>query len=827
MNDALLEIVLERIEEIPLPGEAADLLLAALDSDHALAVQLDAAAEQRYVPPQVVGNVPEPVGAYLQSLTVSGFRGIGSAATLDVHPGPGLTLVVGRNGSGKSSFAEALEVLLTGTLMRWSAPNTPVVFKEGWQNKHAASSPDIRADFLIEGKGRATIARTWQAGGDIANSGAWLQVAGKKRESIDGLGWGNDLRTYRPFLSHAELEAFFGRPSELHDLLASVLGLDELTAAAARLNTARKHRDDALNDVKQRLEPLKERLGAIDDERARACLAALEGKAWDLEAVKSMAARGTPPDGGEFAPLRQLAQLSAPTDDEVSMAATAARAAADGLDAVAGTSAGQARSLARLLEAALQHRATHGDGDCPVCGRQGALTAQWEDATREHLSRLQDEARTADEAVKTARTAADQALALMRQPPLVLTESAEDVVPGVDLTPARDAWRAWAIPPGSAGANLTSPAALRALADHLETSAIELSDAVTHLSTTASAELARRDDQWLPLAREVASWCSEAEQALKASQPVKSLRAARTWLNNATADLRNIRLAPLADQARQTWLKLRQESNIDLGSFRLSGTVTRRALELDVTIDGTPGTALGTMSQGEVNALALSIFLPRATMNTSPFRFLVIDDPVQAMDPAKVDGLAQVLHQVADARQVIVFTHDNRLASAVRDLSIPATILEVTRRPQSVVEIRPCLEPVQQALKDACDLNSDSQVPEGVARRVVPGLCRTAVEAAFIQAFWRRELGTGQTRTAIEAKLATSQRSLTRIAALGMFGDSGEGGRVLPALDRWGKIYANTYRALNKGAHESHAGDLRDLVSDSRSLVQKIEEKLQ
>ena len=31
-------------------------------------------------------------------------------------------------------------------------------------------------------------------------------------------------------------------------------------------------------------------------------------------------------------------------------------------------------------------------------------------------------------------------------------------------------------------------------------------------------------------------------------------------------------------------------------------------------------------------------------------------------------------------RQVIVFTHDNRLAAAMRDLNIPATILEVTRR---------------------------------------------------------------------------------------------------------------------------------------------------
>jgi hypothetical protein len=136
---------------------------------------------------------------------------------------------------------------------------------------------------------------------------------------------------------------------------------------------------------------------------------------------------------------------------------------------------------------------------------------------------------------------------------------------------------------------------------------------------------------------------------------------------------------------------------VDLGSIRLAGSSTSRHVELDVSVDGAAGPALGVMSQGEVNALALSVFLPRARLPASPFRFLVIDDPVQAMDPAKVDGLARVLEKAAAGRQVIVFTHDNRLAQAVRQLRLAATILEVTRRPGSAVEVRPSLGPVQQA----------------------------------------------------------------------------------------------------------------------------------
>ena len=113
-------------------------------------------------------------------------------------------------------------------------------------------------------------------------------------------------------------------------------------------------------------------------------------------------------------------------------------------------------------------------------------------------------------------------------------------------------------------------------------------------------------------------------------------------------------------------------------------------MTLDVTVDGIPGAALGVMSQGELHSLALSLFLPRATLSESPFRFVVIDDPVQSMDPARVDGLARALEETARTRQVIVFTHDERLPEAVRRLAIKSTILSMTRRPKSVVEVRTC-----------------------------------------------------------------------------------------------------------------------------------------
>jgi energy-coupling factor transporter ATP-binding protein EcfA2 len=840
MDDALLEIVLERLGGDPLPVEAEALLLAAFEGDQALATQLNAPPARRRARQATDVPAKDPVGAYLRSLTVKGFRGIGPAATLEVSPGPGLTLVVGRNGSGKSSFAEALEVLLTGTLMRW-APPAPAVVKGGWRCKHASGDTEISAEFLIEGSGRTTVARTWASGADLTSSTEWLQRAGDKRAPVTALGWDADLREYRPFLSHSELEAFFGKPSDLHDLLASVLGLEDLVSADKHLNAARKAREDALTDIKKGLGPLRGRLQLLaeQDERARTGLAALSGSTpakWDTAAAKAVATGGPPAGDGDLTTLRHLAQLSLPPQAEVDAVVADVNDAATGLRDLAGTRAAQARDLAGILDAALGHHQAHGDGDCPVCGNPGALTAQWRSAAQQHRDQLRGQAATADKAFVAARAAVNRAFRLLQPAPTVLGASA-DTVSTLDTGVARTAWRDWIAPVAGPGYVMpdslaaadapTMLATLNALAQHLKAGFPALSRAVTALAGAAAEELTHRDGQWSPAAAEVAAWCNDAELAMAASQPVPSLKLARRWIADATDELRDQRLAPLADQSRAIWAELRQESNVSLGAFRLSGTNTTRRLDLDVSIDGEPGAALGTMSQGEINALALSVFLPRATMQESPFNFLVIDDPVQAMDPAKVDGLAKVLAKVAANRQVIVFTHDNRLTAAIKDLSLPATILEVTRQPRSDVTVRKCLDASKQALDDAGAVNADQKVPEAVAARVIPTLCRSAVESAFAEAYWRQQLRAGRTRTEIEDSLAGKNLRLVRIAALALLGDANEGHRITDEIGRrWGRHFGDTMRTLNQGSHQGYQGNLDFLISDGRKLVAAIETRL-
>jgi hypothetical protein len=227
------------------------------------------------------------------------------------------------------------------------------------------------------------------------------------------------------------------------------------------------------------------------------------------------------------------------------------------------------------------------------------------------------------------------------------------------------------------------------------------------------------------------------------------------------------------------------------------------------------------MSQGELQALGLAVFLPNACADASPFKFLILDDPVHSMDPAKVDGLAQVLDRLARTRQVIVFTHDNRLRDAIRRLQIDATVWEVQRREGSLVEIRKNLDPVARYLDDATALAKTDELPDEIRRPVVAGFCRSAIEAACHERTRRERIGRGERHIAVE-ELIDGAQTLTQTVALALFGDHHAGGRVLPALNGIGGWAANVFKACQDNVHGADSGSLPSMVQDTSRLVEEI-----
>jgi len=362
-----------------------------------------------------------------------------------------------------------------------------------------------------------------------------------------------------------------------------------------------------------------------------------------------------------------------------------------------------------------------------------------------------------------------------------------------------------------------SIADLEDLAEHVRSASGPLRDAVLHLREAARAELGRRDDAWRPVADDVWSWLAGAREAVRRAVDLERLKPAEAWLKKAAAGIRDDRFGPIAEKAAGIWERLRQQSHVELGRIQLTGDGTRRRVVLDVTVDGVAGAALGVMSQGELHSLALSLFVPRATLPESPFRFIVIDDPVQSMDPARVDGLARVLESASKDRQVVVFTHDDRLPEAVRRIDIAAEILEVTRREGSVVELRRSLDPVGRYLEDALAVAGTAGLPSAAATlassaaHVVPGLCRLALEAACMEVVRRRRLGRGEAHAEVERALSEAGQ-ITRLAALALYDDVERGGEVLARLERdAGAPLAEAFRRCADDA-EIPPADAVDLV---------------
>ncbi|MEU8001141.1 AAA family ATPase [Catellatospora sp. NPDC049111] len=812
-DESLQQLVLDKLAADGPGPDVTRLIIGAYAGDDQLTAAM--AGAEADLPMPAGTRAPRPSSLYLESVTVAGFRGVGPSASVRLQPHAGLTLIVGRNGSGKSSFAEAAELALTGDSARWAERNS--VFRDGWRNLHHADPCSIEVTVRADGVTTPIrITRTWQPEHtDPGQAVTRISAHGNTYPDIEKLGWTQPMQTYRPFLTAGDLGRLMtATPSGLFDALAPILGIDPITDADQRIMRARRDLNARVTAVKTAREDLLRRLADVSDERARAACAILAARRPDLAALDTLLADADDRAADPAADAcRHMTTVLLPEPQSAIGVAAELAAAADLVSALQAERGKTSDRLATLLDLAIVHHDTHGDGPCPVCGA-GSLDADWHAQAASALARMRTDAeqtRQADRRLDQARNEARSLLGSGRH-----LAAADDMLAdtlGEHLSRLRNALAQWSAIPADA-----TP---QQLATHISTAYPGLYDAMTATRDAAAEWLRQRHDAWRAHAAALQDWLGKA-RGTSADEPLLAqLKAAREWLRDAAEQLRTARLAPFASQSQQIWDRLRQESNVELSGMRLDGTTTRRRVAFPVTVDGTATSAMAVMSQGELQALGLAVFLPRACAQDSPFKFLIIDDPVHSMDPSKVDGLAQVLDELARDRQVIVFTHDNRLPEAVRRLQIDATIWEVQRREGSVIELRKNLDPVRRYLDDANALAKTNELVDDVRRPVVAGFCRSAIEAASHERIRRHRIHRGERHAQIEELIDRAQ-TLTQTVALAMFDDQQRGRDVLPALNRIGPWAADAFKACQENVHGAQHGTLETLVQHTTRLVKEL-----
>ncbi|NES28158.1 AAA family ATPase [Micromonospora terminaliae] len=808
-TEPLVELIFDRLAADRVPDDTAEVVLAALSGEADLAAAL--AGAPTALEPQRTATDELRERIWLSSVTVAGFRGVGPERTLTIEPGPGLTVVVGRNGSGKSSFAEAVELALTGDSARWADRNS--VWRTGWRNLHAGDPCRIAVELRVDGVATPTrVVRSWSSEAELGDAQVMVTSARGSHQDLAELGLARPLELYRPFLTAAELGRLTaGTQSQLFDAISAILGLEAITDADRRLMAAARPLDTTIKEVRGQRAALAARLAGIDGDRAWGAAGLLRTRgAADLAMLTAILDEPEDPTDDEAVLLcRRLAAMQLPDTDEVTRLAGQLReAAAEARRHDGGRSRASLRS-AELLRLAVEHHDDQGDGPCPVCAT-GRLDDSWRISAAESLAELRD--RTLAAQAASARLTALLQRAHYLIDDLDVPTGDGDGVPVGDLHTAVTALR-------------LAPGGPEELAHHLTARYPAVLAAAQTAQAYAKDLLRQRDTGWQAVAAELRAWIASAATLPEQERALARVKAARAWLKATGAQLRNQRVAPFAEHSQRIWAQLRQESNVELGAMTLAGMNTRRRVVIPVSVDGTDnGTALGVMSQGEMHALGLATFLPRGCAPESPFRFIVVDDPVQSMDPAKVDGLARVLAELAEQRQVVVFTHDTRLPDALARLDLGRSrIVEVTRAERSVVTLRPGSDPVTRYLDDAYALAHTEEIASEVRGPVVAELCRSAIEAACHRIVWRRRVARGVPHDDIEKAVVAASRRLTTTVALALFDDADRGGDVLGYLSRrHGSRAVGAYKACKEGVHGAYLFDLPVLVSDARHLAEAL-----
>jgi chromosome segregation protein len=677
----------------------------------------------------------EPV--FFEWIEIEGFRGFAERQQFDLAAS--VVILGGPNGTGKTSFFDAVQWLLIGTLERlepWRVRRNA----EHVVNQYRAATGEpasVRASIRVDGRS-IELNRT---GRYDASQLEWrddhsvLYEDDAERALAEALTPVGRVSLQRSLLSSGLLQqdvirdVLEDKPAERYDQLASILGLNSIAAfpgaakkRADRLAAEGDRARKAVADLEADARSARERIASL---RARAeeapDVAALRTQLADRMGAHADVVRlrgDLPLSSDDAQELRIAAGLATSKLGEVlataeptreALAAEAPPARND-LDAVrlaaksAGEAAGRAHEthaeaerlyeqerqvssrLASLAAEAIPLLAQ----ECPVCGQ--SIDAKH---VRAHLEQVIAEGSSQLPALQRARDQASAELTKRRteeqQAAKALAEATARADRIAQAQAQQDAWRtriatALTVFPErlelhqEAAIAKGDIAALRAAYEALEEAsraATELANAFGWIGETAAVSVADRQ-----LAQIEAQTVDARERAAKASASEEGARTLQRAAVRAAASVTQDRFAVLRPMIQDVYTRLDPhptftDLHFAVDVYREKGIASPQVRDPEHELLADP---LLVFSSSQANVVALSAFLALGwAAGEDAMPFLLLDDPLQSLDDVNALGFADLCRHMRARRQLIVSTHDPRLASLLERKLAPRRENERTR----------------------------------------------------------------------------------------------------------------------------------------------------
>jgi DNA repair exonuclease SbcCD ATPase subunit len=619
----------------------------------------------------------------LTELRASAFRGFASPRIIPLDADA--VLIRGDNGSGKTSIVDAFLWALTGRLpqleerMRGQRKQFDPLLNLYSQGETPTVAIDIAA-----GDTRWTLERTGSLRDNqliISRNGIDTDTRPQDISDLFGIHGTDEfseaVRTWGVLRQDALRTAIEEGGGTLHQRMASVLGLERVATFAAearRLCTdaskratqldrevqqlthqleqakaqaahAQQHTDtaSAAHDIQQRLQAHADALPAplTADVASAGSLSAISTLGLDINAL-------TGPMTQLLERRRALNVVAATSDQTAEQAIAAANAAvlraSESLPATA-----------KLAQHALPLLGEY----CPVCTQ--AIDHQH---VAQHLEAVIEQAAVGQARVAEARAQLDDAQQLLaisatarnqRSRALKGIQDAEQQLADATrslkvLTAPADWWHDIELDDAIDTLHYVR-GELRTLFDQARTS---LGGDAARFESTIEAITIELDAKRVEQTEHAARVTQATELDEAAQQASKRIMArALKRLEPTFAEVFD-RLAP-----HPTFTRLRAKQDI---YFKKNQVVP----EVVDPITDTPANPALVYSEGQLNVVALSYFLGLAlNARDGALPFLVLDDPLQAMDVVSVLGFADMARRLRESRQLIVTTHDRRFADVL------------------------------------------------------------------------------------------------------------------------------------------------------------------